>query len=62
MGQYIRYVPNDVLENIRLSYNCTFVLSSYGRMTFVVSCPMSRTECDKKRNEFQQEKTLYSCV
>lgn len=56
MGQYIRYIPNDDLENIRLIYNFIFVLFSYGRMTFVVSSPVRRFECEKKGNEFQQEK------
>jgi hypothetical protein len=59
MGQYIRYIPNDDSENIRLSYSCTFVLSSYGRITFMVSSPARRFECEKKRKEFQQGKRNY---
>jgi hypothetical protein len=61
MGQYIRYIPSDDLENIRLSYSCTFLLSSYGRITFVVSSPARRFECEKEGISAGKKK-LYTCV
>jgi len=45
-----------IWKTYSLSYNCIFVLLSYGRMTFVVSSPVRRFECEKKRYEFHQEK------
>jgi hypothetical protein len=64
MGEYIRYIPNDDLEN-RLSYKCTFVLSSNGRITFVVGSPVRRFKCEKEgisAGGGERENTVFLCI
>jgi hypothetical protein len=54
-------MPNGDLENIRLSYNCIFVLSSNGRMTLLVSCPVRRFEYEKKGISAEKN-TVLLCI